>query len=69
MEQLTEKELDTIKKFTDEHGERVAAEKLGVGVDSLLRVLARRPNVRPGTVALLQRSLGRLGLVGTVEVG
>jgi hypothetical protein len=57
---LTEAQLATLTKLIDTRGERLAAQELGVGVDSLLRVLARRPNVRRGTIALLQRSLEQL---------
>ena len=57
---LTEQQLEALAKIVDAHGEREASARLGVGVDSLLRVLARRPNVRRGTIALLQRSLEQL---------
>jgi hypothetical protein len=60
-ENLSEAQLAALAKVVDEMGERAASERLGVGIDSLLRVLARRPNVRRGTIALLQRSLGQLG--------
>jgi hypothetical protein len=59
-ETLSEAQLAALAKVVDELGERAASVRLGVGIDSLLRVLARRPNVRRGTIALLQRSLGQL---------
>ena len=67
--ELTKEQHAAIAKLVDELGEREAASQLGVGIDSLLRVLARRPNVRQGTVALLQRSLGRMGLGDSQRMG
>ena len=65
-EDLSEEQFAAITKLADTLGDRVAAQKLGVGVDSLLRVLARRPSARRGTVALIQRSLDQLSKKGEV---
>lgn len=57
---LTVEQLKVIAGFVDQYGELGAAERLGVHVTTLLRVLAGRPNVRRGSFALLRESLGRL---------
>jgi hypothetical protein len=56
-EGLSEEQFAVLVKLADTLGDRAAAQQLGIGVDSLLRVLARRPSARRGTIALIQRSL------------
>lgn len=57
---LNESDVQTIRLLVEEQGEHRAAQQLGVTVPSLLRVLAGRQNLRPGTIALLQRGLVQL---------
>lgn len=55
----TAEERAAARKLADAHGDRRAAEMLGLSVDSFLRVLAQRPT-RRGTVFALRAGLAAL---------
>ena len=59
-EKLTRAQQAEVTRLVNDLGEQKAAKTLGLSVGSLLRILARRNNVRRGTVALAQRSLAKL---------
>jgi hypothetical protein len=56
---LTVKEIAAARALADKIGDRKAADRLGISIEALIRILGGR-RIHPGTVALVRLGLDEL---------